>query len=150
MSRRNPFDEIERMFERMNRQLGELSEGSGMPAPTGGGGSGPQTVSMDVAEQDEEYVVTADLPGYEKKNIDLSISERTLRVSAEREDSTDESNDDGTYLRRERRRQSVSRAITLPEEVEEEESNAVYNNGVLTITLPKRDRSSDSRSIDIS
>jgi HSP20 family protein len=150
MSRRNPFDEIERMFERMNRQLGELSEGSRMPAPTGGGGSGPQTVSMDVAEQDEEYVVTADLPGYEKKNIDLSISERTLRVSAEREDSTDESNEDGTYLRRERRRQSVSRAITLPEEVEEEESNAVYNNGVLTITLPKRDRSSDSRSIDIS
>ncbi|PSP64924.1 heat-shock protein Hsp20 [Halobacteriales archaeon QH_8_64_26] len=146
MSRRNPFDEIERMFERMNRQFNELSEGSQLPATTGG----PQSVSMDVAEQDDEYVVTADLPGYEKADIDLSISERTLRVGVDREESTDESNEEGTYIRRERRRQSVSRTITLPEEVEEDEASAAYNNGVLTVTLPKRDRSSGSRSIDIS
>ena len=146
MSRRNPFDEIERMFERMNRQFNELSEGSQLPATTGG----PQSVSMDVAEQDEEYVVTADLPGYEKEDIDLSISDRTLRVGVDREESSDESDEDGTYIRRERRRQSVSRTITLPEEVEEDESSAAYNNGVLTVTLPKRDRSSGSRSIDIS
>jgi HSP20 family protein len=147
MSRRNPFEEIERMFERMNRQFGELSQGEGGQLPTTTGG--PQSVSMDVAEQDEEYVVTADLPGLEKDDIDLSISERTLRVSAEREESTDESDEEGTYIRRERRRQSVSRAITLPEEVSEENASAAYNNGVLTVTLPKRDRSSDSRSIDI-
>ena len=146
MSRRNPFDEIERMFERMNRQFNELSEGSQLPATTGG----PQSVSMDVAEQDDEYVVTADLPGYEKADIDLSISERTLRVGVDREESTDESDKEGTYIRRERRRQSVSRTITLPEEVEEDEASAAYNNGVLTVTLPKRDRSSGSRSIDIS
>ena len=146
MSRRNPFDEIERMFERMNRQFNELSEGSQLPATTGG----PQSVSMDVAEQDDEYIVTADLPGYEKADIDLSISERTLRVGVDREESTDESDEEGTYIRRERRRQSVSRTITLPEEVEEDEASAAYNNGVLTVTLPKRDRSSGSRSIDIS
>jgi HSP20 family protein len=146
MSRRNPFDEIERMFERMNRQFNELSEGSQLPATTGG----PQSVSMDVAEQDDEYVVTADLPGYEKADIDLSISERTLRVGVDREESTDESDEEGTYIRRERRRQSVRRTITLPEEVEEDEASAAYNNGVLTVTLPKRDRSSGSRSIDIS
>jgi HSP20 family protein len=146
MSRINPFDEIERMFERMNRQFNELSEGGAqLPATTGG----PQAVSMDVAEQDEEYVVTADLPGYEKEDIDLSISDRTLRVGVDREESTDESDEDGTYIRRERRRQSVSRTITLPEEVDEEEASAAYNNGVLTVTLPKRDRSDGSRSIDI-
>lgn len=145
MSRRNPFDEIERMFERMNRQFSELSEGSQLPAVAGGA----QTVSMDVAEHDEEYVVTADLPGYRKEDIDLSIADRTLRVSANREEGTDEADEEGTYLRRERRRQSVSRAITLPEEVSEDDASAAYNNGVLTVTLPKRDRSSDSRSIDI-
>lgn len=147
MSRRNPFEEIERMFERMNRQFSELSEGDQLPAPTS---SSPGTVSMDVAEQTDEYVVTADLPGFEKDDIDLSISERTLRVSAEHEESTDEEDEEGTYLRRERRRQSVSRAITLPEEVAEEDASAAYNNGVLTVTLPKHDRSGDSRSIDIS
>ena len=146
MSRRNPFDEIERMFERMNRQFSELSEGSQLPQVA----SGPQTVSMDVAEHDDEYVVTADLPGYEKDDIDLSISDRTLRVSADRQEGTDESDEEGTYLRRERRRQSVSRAITLPEEVAEDDASAAYNNGVLTVTLPKRSQSSDSRSIDIS
>ena len=139
------------MFERMNRQFGELSQGEGSQLPTPAGGTGgPQSVSMDIAEQDEEYVVTADLPGYEKGDIDLSISERTLRVSADREESSEESDEEGTYLRRERRRQSVSRAITLPEEVSEDDANAAYNNGVLTVTLPKRDRSNDSRSIDIS
>jgi len=146
MSRRNPFDEIERMFERMNRQFSELGEGSQLPTMAGG----PQSVSMDVAEQDTEYVVTADLPGYEKDDIELSISDRTLRVSAERAEGTDESDEDGTYLRRERHRQSVSRAITLPEEVSEEDAHAAYNNGVLTVTLPKRSQSNDSRSIDIS
>ena len=146
MSRRNPFDEIERMFERMNRQFSELGEGSQLPAMAGG----PQNVSMDVAEQDSEYVVTADLPGYEKDDIDLSISDRTLRVSAERAEGTDESDEEGTYIRRERHRQSVSRAITLPEEVVEDDASAAYNNGVLTVTLPKRSESNDSRSIDIS
>jgi HSP20 family protein len=144
MSRRNPFDEIERMFERMNQQFSDLNERGQLPT-TGGAG---QSVSIDVAEQDDAYVVTADLPGYGKDDIDLSISERTLRISAEHESSSDDT-DEETYLRRERRRQSVSRAITLPEEIEENESGAAYNNGVLTVTLPKRDRSNESRRIDI-
>ena len=142
MARRNPFEEIERLVERMNRQFNEASQ---LPAVTGG-----QTVSMDVAEHDDEYVVTVDLPGYEKEDIELSISNRTLRVSADHEERTDESDEAGTYLRQERSHQSVTRTITLPEEVNEDETSAAYNNGVLTVTVPKRSETSDSRSIDIS
>ena len=138
MSRRNPFEEIEQMFERMNQQLGQLNE---MPVP------GTQQLSVDLADREDAFEVTADLPGYDREDIDLSVADRTLRISAEHDDSTEAG--DGNYLRRERRRQSVSRSLSLPEDVAEEEASATYTNGVLTVTLPKATDLDDSRSIDI-
>ncbi|PSQ09948.1 heat-shock protein Hsp20 [Halobacteriales archaeon QS_7_68_65] len=138
MSRRNPFEEIEQMFERMNQQLGQLNE---MPVP------GTQQLSVDLADREDAFEVTADLPGYDREDIDLSVADRTLRISAEHDDSTEAG--DGNYLRRERRRRSVSRSLSLPEDVAEEEASATYTNGVLTVTLPKATDLDDSRSIDI-
>jgi HSP20 family protein len=138
MSRRNPFEEIEQMFERMNQQLGQLNE---MPVP------GTQQLSVDLADRDDTFEVTADLPGYDREDIDLSVADRTLQISAEHDDSTEAG--DGDYLRRERRRRSVSRSLSLPEDVAEEEASATYTNGVLTVTLPKATDLDDSRSIDI-
>jgi HSP20 family protein len=138
MSRRNPFEEIEQMFEQMNDQFGQFGEMS-VPAT--------QSLSVDLADHEDSFEVTADLPGYEREDIDLSVADRTLRISAERDESTEES--DGNYLRRERRRQSVSRSLSLPEEVAEGEASATYTNGVLTVTLPKAATDEDSRSIDI-
>ena len=138
MSRRNPFEEIERMFERMNEQFGQF-EGMSVPAT--------QSLSVDLADNDDEFEVTADLPGYDREDIDLSVADRTLRISAESDESTEEG--EGNYLRRERRRRSVSRSLSLPEDVEEDEASAAYTNGVLTVTLPKTTSDADSRSIDI-
>jgi HSP20 family protein len=138
MSRRNPFEEIEQMFERMNQQLGQLNE---MPVP------GTQQLSVDLADREDAFEVTADLPGYDREDIDLSVADRTLQISAEHDDSTEAG--DGDYLRRERRRRSVSRSLSLPEDVAEEEASATYTNGVLTVTLPKATDLDDSRSIDI-
>ena len=138
MSRRNPFEEIERMFERMNNQFNQFNEMS-VPAT--------QSLSVDLADHNESFEVTADLPGYDREDIDLSVADRTLRISAERDESTEEG--EGNYLRRERRRQSLSRSLSLPEDVEEEEASATYRNGVLTVTLPKATSEDDSRNIDI-
>lgn len=138
MSRRNPFEEIERMFERMNDQFGQFDDMS-MPAT--------QSLSVDLADHEDSFEVTADLPGYEREDIDLSVADRTLRISAERDESTETG--EGNYLRRERRRRSVSRSLSLPEEVEEDAASAAYTNGVLTVTLPKATGDEDSRSIDI-
>jgi HSP20 family protein len=138
MSRRNPFEEIERMFERMNDQFGQFEDMS-VPAT--------QSLSVDLADHEDSFEVTADLPGYDREDIDLSVADRTLRISAERDESTEEG--EGNYLRRERRRRSVSRSLSLPEEVAEEEASAAYTNGVLTVTLPKATSDEDSRSIDI-
>ena len=126
------------MFERMNDQFGQFDQ---MPVPA------TQSLSIDLADADDAFEVTADLPGYDREDIDLSVADRTLRISAERDESTEEGEDN--YLRRERRRRSVSRSLTLPEEVEEDAASAAYTNGVLTVTLPKATGDGDSRSIDI-
>jgi len=126
------------MFERMNQQLGQFDE---TPTP------GTQQLSVDLADREDAFEVTADLPGYDREDIDLSVADRTLRITAEREESSEAG--DGDYLRRERRRRSVSRTLSLPEDVEEEEASAGYTNGVLTVTLPKATDHDESRSIDI-
>lgn len=130
------------MFERMNEQFGgQFNQFDEMPVPA------TQSVSVDLADTDDAFEITADLPGYDREDIDLSVADRTVRISAERDESTEDS--DENYLRRERRRRSVSRSLSLPADVKEDEAGASYTNGVLTVTLPKATNDEDSRSIDI-
>lgn len=137
--RGNPFDEIEEMLERVSRQVEE-----GM---TSGGLQVPGSVPVDVADTDEEYVVTADLPGYDTDDIDLTLSEGTLRLEANRAEEAEYA--EGRYLRRERTRTSASRRIRLPEPVEEDSVSAGYEDGVLTVRLPKVGGGEGSKAIDI-
>ncbi|WP_158058474.1 Hsp20/alpha crystallin family protein [Halorussus halophilus] len=144
--RRNPFDELEEMIDRMSRQF-EDSMSSGDWTKFGGRAE----MSMDVADHGDEYVVTADLPGFEQDDIDVSLREDVLTISAEHAEETEEAEeDDGRYLRQERRHQSASRSVTLPESVDETGVSATYTNGVLTVTLPKMEaEEEDSTHIDI-
>lgn len=121
--RRNPFDEIENLLERMGREF-DMED---WPAAA--------SVAVDVADHGDRYVVTADLPGFEKEDIDLRLAAGTLRLEAERE--TETTDEDVDYLRRERHRESVSRRVSLPDAVDEERITASYDNGVLTVALPK-------------
>ena len=131
----DPFDEIERLFDRMGREFG------GTPFA-----AAADTVAVDVEERDDEFVVTADVPGYEKEDIEVTLADRTLRVRAEREEETEESDVD--YLRRERHATSASRSVRLPGDVEEDGIRATYKNGVLTVTLPKRE-GGDGQQIEV-
>ncbi|WP_121744212.1 Hsp20/alpha crystallin family protein [Natronorubrum halophilum] len=137
--RRNPFEDIEAMLDRLNQQIEE-----GM---TSGGLQVPGSVPVDVVDTGDEYHVTADLPGYEIDDIELTLSEGTLRLEASRED--EEKTAEGRYLRRERTRTSANRRIRLPEPVEEDEVSAGYQDGILTVRLPKVSNEEESRRIDI-
>lgn len=148
--RRNPFDEIEELFERMSRNFDDMSrqfQQEGAPALGGGTASG---MSLDVADSDGEYVVTADLPGYGKDDIDVTVEGRRLSIHAERDQETETGEpDQDRYIRRERRHERLSRTVTLPGEVAEGEASATHQNGVLTITLPKREAESSGNRIDV-
>ncbi|MCO8266880.1 archaeal heat shock protein Hsp14 [Haloferax prahovense] len=133
---RNPFDEIEDLFDRMGRSFEESGIGRF------------QDISLDVVDADEAIEVVADLPGFQKDDLDVSVSGRRLTIAADHEESSEV--DDDQYVRRERSQRSVSRTITLPTEVVRDEVTASYRNGVLTVTLPKAEPAGDdSTQIDI-
>ena len=141
--RKNPFDELEELFERMGRQFESMGD------QFGGGGMGwqPGGMSLDMADRGDEFVVTANLPGFEKDDIDISLRGDRLRISAESSAETEAGDED--FLRKERRQQSMSRTLTVPEPVDETGVSAEYKNGVLTVTLPKEMDEDDSHDIEV-
>lgn len=132
MNRRySPFEELDALFERMGRGF-DVNAGRGFDFD-----SGHRAFDADVRTDDESVVVSADLPGFDRENIHVSLDDRTLTIRAERTTERDAENDD--YVRRERRHDSVSRSLHLPVDVDEDGAEATYNNGVLTVSLPRMD-----------
>ena len=145
----NPFRKLEKQFERMQRQIEEALEmwdldqfSQSQAAVT--------TMGVDLADHGETLVLAADVPGFEKDDIDVRLSENTIHITAARETETTDDLEDEFYIKSERARQSLSRSIRLPDPVDEDAVEARYRNGVLTITLPKRDPEARERQqIDI-
>jgi len=92
-------------------------------------------LALDVAENDNSFVVKASVPGVEPDDLDVTINENTLTIRGEVH--VDETFDEGQYHVRERRFGTFSRSMTLPRTVDREAIDADYHNGVLTLTLPK-------------
>jgi HSP20 family protein len=90
---------------------------------------------VDVFETDGEIKVRVDLPDVEAKDVDVSITDSTLRIKGERKYSEEVKKEN--YFMTERRYGSFERMIDLPEPVKAEEVQAVYKDGVLEVTLPK-------------
>jgi HSP20 family protein len=100
-------------------------------------------IAVDVAERGDEFVVTADLPGVRKQDIDVQVRKNRVQILAEPEDDPENAGAFGARAREEGR---VSRTIRLPEEVNEKRTTAEYLNGRLRVTLPKRER---RQSVDV-
>jgi len=121
--RPNPLNDLEELFERMEEQF------------ESGVGFGASSVPIDVRDAEDEYVVVADLPGFVVDDIELTFTDGRLHLTGERGSETVD--EDERYLRQERRKRSVSRTVRLPEPVIEDEIRASFDNGVLSVTLPK-------------
>lgn len=150
--RPRPFDGIDELLDRLNRQIEtatkswetQVDERSQLDLSM----SGAET-SLDLADEGDEFVVTVDVPGYENDDLELRLSGQTLAVSGQREHSQELGSDDENYIRRERETKSFSRQLRLPEPVDEDAVKASVNNGILTIRLPKHEPDDEARSIDI-
>ena len=141
--RRDPFKDIEELFDRLNVGFGDL--GRELESEFSGAGR----MHVDVADADDRVVVTADVPGYEKEDIEVSVRGRELRITAERDTQRESRDEDAHYYRRERSQRRVSRSVPLPVDVEEDRATAGYENGVLTVELPKRDHEDRGHDIDV-
>ncbi|MFD0898207.1 Hsp20/alpha crystallin family protein [Loigolactobacillus binensis] len=94
------------------------------------------TMRTDIKESDQAYVATIDLPGVDKKNLQIDYQNDILTVSAKSEQKTDERDENDQLVHRERHYGQFSRQYQLPN-VDQAKITAKYSAGVLTITLPK-------------
>jgi HSP20 family protein len=97
----------------------------------------PWVPPVDIQETDHELVVKADVPDMEMKDIDVRMENGTLTIRGERKFEAQKS--EGGWHRVERSYGTFERAFTLPETVNPEDVKAEYKNGVLTVTLPKKE-----------
>ncbi len=127
MQRWDPFRDLRQMDETMNR----LWRGFG-GAPSG---SEDWNISLDVVQRPDEIVVKASMPGVKPNDIELAIEDSGLTIRADRK--LDFEDDKSVYLVQERPTGSFYRALRLPETVDADKIQSSYENGVLTISLPK-------------
>jgi HSP20 family protein len=93
---------------------------------------------MNLWTSDEAAIVTAELPGFDPDEIDISVEDRTLTVTGSR--APEEVAEDATIHRQERSYGRFSRALRLPFEVEADQVEATFTNGVLRISLPRSEQ----------
>lgn len=98
---------------------------------------------VNIAETETQFEVSVDLPGVPADKVDVSVHEGQLIISGKREDVAEESGK--TYHRVERRTGEFQRAITLPEDIDEQNITAEYVDGVLTVNLPKSEKPQPTR-----
>ena len=102
--------------------------------------------AIDFYEEDDQYVVKADLPGLNKKDVNVSLEDDVLTITGERRDEREEK--ETTYYRTERVSGSFRRVFRLPAAVNEKKAKARFTDGVLEISIPKAEEAKPKQ-IDI-
>ena len=125
----SPLSELEQMSERMRRMLdqtfgGLLAEPSGWSPP------------VDIEEQDDAYVVEADLPGVQREDVNIELVGNQLTITGE----IKEKERKGVVRKRTRRVGRFEYRVTLPNQVDSEKIEAKLNDGVLQVRVPKTER----------
>ena len=139
-----PFQEMENFFSRYTPKF-DLRLGSSFDQD--GHNIAEWAPSADISETKKEYLVKAELPDVDKKDIHVSVSDGTLRIEGERKHSKEE--EDETYHRVESFYGKFSRSFVLPADADETHIKADSKNGVLRVHLPKTKEVQADKSIEI-
>ena len=102
--------------------------------------------NVDVAETKDAYVLSVDLPGRTQDDVDLSLKEGVLTISSVKETSKEEKKEENqNWLLKERTYSQFKRSFTLPKDINEENVNATFKNGVLTVTIARREAPAEKK-----
>lgn len=94
-----------------------------------------KTPKVDIIDRENEILVRADLPGVEKENLEVSMTDNTVTIKGETSKEVKE--EKGDYYRRETMHGSFSRTVALPSDIDNTQAKASFKNGVLELTVPK-------------
>ena len=134
----SPFEEMDRMFDQFFRRgwmrpwRFEWASFPELPLPE------MKLPKVDVIDRETEVVVKAEVPGVEKKDIDISVGEHTVTIRGETRH--EEKEEKGEYYRCEISRGAFSRTVALPAAVDGAKAKASFKDGVLELTLPKMEK----------
>ncbi len=140
MIRWSPGTELANLHSQMDRLFEDLFG----PSTSGGnradrqGSLATYHLPLDIREVENGYEITTPVPGFTPEEVDVTFSEGVLRISAQH--SKQSSQEQGGYLRREVAFGNYQRAIQPPGDVREDEISASFENGMLTVTVPKAPR----------
>lgn len=132
----NPMKELEELENRIGSWFGRTP-------PTRNGGKESMRVTqwaplVDIAEDNKEYLITADLPEVQKEDVKVTVHDGVLMLSGERKSEKEEKGK--KYHRVERTYGSFERSFTVPDDAEESQVAAEFKNGVLNVHLPKSEK----------
>jgi len=126
--------EINRVFDNFGRGFFDLSPlSTTLLEPSGTGGFSPK---VDIKENDKEIEVTAELPGMDEKDVQVSLAHNELVIRGEKKTEKEEKGKE--WYRMERSYGSFHRLVNLPEGVDTSKADATFKKGLLTVTVPKR------------
>ena len=128
-------DLVEGLHREMDQLFNDAMHGSMWSTPASLTPFSAQAPLMDFEETDDTLTLTADLPGWGEDEIEVELTDSTLRIKGEAKSEKEEKNKE--YFFRERHLGSIYRAIQLPCEIDQEHVEANFKNGVLTVTLAK-------------
>jgi HSP20 family protein len=128
----DPFLTFRREVDRVFDDLFEALPGQGFSPMTGWQGMAPV---VDVAETDKEIVVTAELPGLDEKDLQVTLAGDVLIIKGEKKAEREQKNGGAHYI--ERHFGAFSRSLRLPFAAQDDKIEAKYDKGVLTIRVPK-------------
>jgi HSP20 family protein len=134
ITRFDPFRQLVRVQDRMNRLF---EDALGRPAEEADFYAGAWTPAVDILETANDIVLRAELPGVKSEEVDIRIENNTLTLRGERKY---EVNDEKmNYHRRERTYGAFSRSFTLPSIIEQDKVTAEFKDGILQVSLPKKE-----------
>lgn len=121
----DPFDKLEKQLMNTQRELY--------------GKHGANLMKTDVRETDGNYEVAVDLPGFKRDEINVTLENGYLSISAAKGLDKEESGEDGRYIRRERYAGQCARSFYVGDAVRQEDIRARFEDGILHLTVPKKD-----------
>ncbi|AEG00963.1 Hsp20/alpha crystallin family protein [Methylomonas methanica] len=132
----NPYEEMQRMQEEMEKMFGESFSRFHLNTPLG---TLSRTPDVDLQDKADHYLVTVNAPGADESSIAVKLDGQLLNITIKTEQGKQQDDDkNGSYRYRERFVGEFHRVLTLPGPVDAERMKTEYRNGVLSITVPKK------------